>query len=110
MYGAFGDKHGLFQPSHGSAPDIAGQGKANTTAMILSAALMLEWLDEMHGLPEATAEAVRLRQAVDAAFASGRIQSIESGGADGTQAITAAIIGALAQDRSPTRTSAGTAG
>jgi 3-isopropylmalate dehydrogenase len=91
-----GDKRGLFQPSHGSAPDIAGQGKANPTAMILSAALMLEWLGEKHNLPEAIAEAIRLNQAVDAAFASGRIRSFESGGKDGTHAISAAIIGALA--------------
>jgi 3-isopropylmalate dehydrogenase len=90
-----GDKHGLFQPSHGSAPDIAGQGKANPTAMILSAALMLDWLGEKHSLPEATAAAARLSRAVDTAFASGRIHSFELGGKDGTQAITAAIVDAL---------------
>jgi len=90
-----GDRHGLFQPSHGSAPDIAGLGKANPTAMILSAGMMLEWLGEKHGLPEACAAAMRLRRAVDAAFGSGRIRSIESGGQDGTQAITAAVIANL---------------
>ncbi len=95
--GDIGDRHGLFQPSHGSAPDIAGQGKANPTAMILSAAMMLEWLGEKHSLPEAAAEAARLSLAVDAVFASGRIQSFEFGGKDGTQAITAAIINALAR-------------
>ena len=41
-----GDKYAVFQPSHGSAPDIAGQGKANPTATILSAAMMLDWLGE----------------------------------------------------------------
>ena len=90
-----GDRHGLFQPSHGSAPDIAGQGKANPTAMILSAALMLEWLGEKHLLPEAGAAAARLTRAVDTAFASGRIRSFELGGNDGTQAIKAAIVDAL---------------
>lgn len=39
-----GTKHGVFQPSHGSAPDIAGRGLANPVATILSAAMMLEWL------------------------------------------------------------------
>ena len=39
-----GDKHAVFQPCHGTAPDIMGQGKANPTAMILSAAMMLDWL------------------------------------------------------------------
>ena len=40
-----GDTYGLFQPSHGTAPTIAGQGIANPVATILSVALMLEWLD-----------------------------------------------------------------
>ena len=39
-----GDRHAVFQPSHGSAPDIAGKGIANPVATILSAAMMLEWL------------------------------------------------------------------
>jgi 3-isopropylmalate dehydrogenase len=39
-----GEKHAVFQPSHGSAPDIAGKGIANPVATILSAAMMLEWL------------------------------------------------------------------
>jgi 3-isopropylmalate dehydrogenase len=94
--GDIGDKHGLFQPSHGSAPDIAGQGKANPTAMILSAAMMLDWLGEKHGLPEAAAEAGRLRLAVDTAFGSRRLRTYESGGSEGTRAITDAVIAALA--------------
>jgi len=44
--GDIGDSHAVFQPSHGSAPDIAGQGVANPSATILSAAMMLEWLGE----------------------------------------------------------------
>jgi 3-isopropylmalate dehydrogenase len=39
----FGDRHAMFQPCHGSAPDIAGEGKANPTATILSAVMMLDW-------------------------------------------------------------------
>ncbi len=39
-----GDTHAVFQPCHGTAPDIMGQGKANPTAMFLSAAMMLDWL------------------------------------------------------------------
>ncbi len=42
--GDIGDQHAVFQPSHGSAPDIAGKGIANPIATILSAAMMLEWL------------------------------------------------------------------
>ncbi|HEU0118879.1 MAG TPA: isocitrate/isopropylmalate dehydrogenase family protein [Bryobacteraceae bacterium] len=42
--GDIGDKHAVFQPSHGTAPDIAGKGIANPVAMILSTAMMLDWL------------------------------------------------------------------
>jgi 3-isopropylmalate dehydrogenase len=69
--------------------------------MILSAAMLLEWLGEKHKLPEAGAEALRLRLAVDAAFASGRVHSFELGGKDGTQAITDAIVAALARQPVP---------
>ncbi|WP_158668037.1 isocitrate/isopropylmalate dehydrogenase family protein, partial [Bradyrhizobium guangdongense] len=51
-----GDKHAVFQPCHGTAPDIMGQGKANPTGMILSAAMMLDWLADKHGV-ESAAEA-----------------------------------------------------
>ena len=86
-----GNHHGLFQPCHGSAPDIAGQGKANPTATILSAALMLDWLAERHANPALAAGARRIEQAVDAVFASGRILPYEFGGRDGTAAIAAAV-------------------
>lgn len=39
-----GDEHAVFQPAHGTAPDIAGQGITNPVAMILSTAMMLDWL------------------------------------------------------------------
>ncbi|MGH3060485.1 MAG: 3-isopropylmalate dehydrogenase [Gaiellaceae bacterium] len=58
------DRPGIFEPVHGSAPDIAGKGVANPAAMLRSAALMLR-----HGLDE-PAEAERLEAAVDAALAS----------------------------------------
>jgi 3-isopropylmalate dehydrogenase len=54
-----GDNCGVFQPSHGTAPDIAGKGIANPVATILSAAMMLEWLDH----PELTTAAQRIRGA-----------------------------------------------
>jgi 3-isopropylmalate dehydrogenase len=62
---SLGDRRpGLFEPVHGSAPDIAGKGIANPAAMLRSAALMLT-----HGLDE-PAEAARLEAAVDATLAS----------------------------------------
>ena len=86
-----GDDHALFQPCHGSAPDIAGQGKANPTATILSAALMLDWLAERSGNAALARAAQRIEQAVDTAFASGSIVPYEFGGRDGTRQIATAI-------------------
>ncbi|HBK06311.1 MAG TPA: 3-isopropylmalate dehydrogenase [Acetobacteraceae bacterium] len=86
-----GDEHALFQPCHGSAPDIAGQGRANPTATILSAAMMLDWLAERTGVDALAQDALRLERAVDAAYASGRLKPFELGGRDGTGAIAAAI-------------------
>jgi 3-isopropylmalate dehydrogenase len=90
-----GDAHALFQPSHGSAPDIAGQGLANPTAMILSVALMLEWLGERHSDSSVLEAAQSLQGAVDKTFAQRRIKPPDIGGTDGTAAVTRAIIEAL---------------
>src|SRR3546814_11849852 len=51
--GDIGAERAVFQPCHGSAPDIAGQGRANPTAALLSAAMMLDWLAERPGEPKA---------------------------------------------------------
>src|SRR5881398_1871441 len=66
-----GDTHAVFQPCHGTAPDIMGKGLANPTAMILSAAMMLDWLAERHDHSAAADAAHRIEQAVDRAFAAG---------------------------------------
>ncbi|RME05418.1 MAG: isocitrate/isopropylmalate dehydrogenase family protein [Anaerolineae bacterium] len=79
----------LFEPVHGSAPDIAGQGIANPTGAILSAALMLETL----GLP---AEAKRLRAGVQRTLAAG-IRTPDAGGSATTQAFTQAVIASLSR-------------
>lgn len=90
-----GEKHGLFQPAHGTAPDIAGQGKANPTAMILSGAMMLEWLGERHGDAQCADAAACLTQAVDSIFAARKVVMPEFGGHDGTSAVAKAVIAAL---------------
>jgi len=92
-----GDDHAVFQPCHGSAPDIAGQGKANPTAMFLSAAMMLEWLGEKHEFEQAEIAGGLIRQAVDAAFASGDLLPYEIGGQAGTRQITDAVMAGLKQ-------------
>jgi 3-isopropylmalate dehydrogenase len=91
-----GEGHALFQPCHGSAPDIAGTGKANPTAMFLSAALMLDWLGERHGEPRCGEAAARLRGAVDRSFASREVVPFEFGGSDGTAAVTKSVLQNLA--------------
>jgi 3-isopropylmalate dehydrogenase len=84
----------VFQPCHGTAPDIMGKGLANPTAMILSAALMLDWLADRHGHAGAAAAARTIERAVDRAFASG-LKPCEFGGGDGTAAIAKAVLQAL---------------
>ncbi len=74
----------LFEPVHGSAPDIAGQGIANPTGAILSAAMMLDWLGE----PQAAAA---MRKAVEQAFADGQLTR-DLGGTLTTAALTEAIV------------------
>lgn len=85
-----GDKHAVFQPAHGSAPDIAGQGIANPIAQILSAALMLDWLADQHAEPRLAHGARILEHAVEKALTL--VCPIEFGGEDGTAAITKAIM------------------
>ncbi len=92
-----GDDHAVFQPCHGSAPDIAGKGLANPTAMILSAAMMLDWLGERQGSSEAGVAASALRGAVDAAFSPGQLVTCELGGQAGTAAVFEAVNAALAR-------------
>jgi 3-isopropylmalate dehydrogenase len=86
-----GDRHAVFQPCHGTAPDIMGKGLANPTAMILSAALMLDWLADRHGHAAAAEGARKIEAAVDRAFAAG-LRPSEFGGRDGTAAIATAVL------------------
>jgi 3-isopropylmalate dehydrogenase len=90
-----GDKHAVFQPCHGTAPDIMGQGKANPSAMILSAAMMLDWLADKHDHAPAAEAAQKIERAVDSAFKGG-IKPFEFGGSDGTNAVANAVLKTLA--------------
>lgn len=86
QYGTFG----LYEPIHGSAPDIAGQGKANPLAAILSLAMLLR-----HSL-SLEAEAGRVERAVARVLADG-LRGADLGGEAGTQEITEAVIRQLAE-------------
>src|SRR3954454_18493240 len=89
-----GDKHAVFQPCHGTAPDIMGKGLANPTAMILSAALMLDWLAQRHNHEGAAQAARAIEGAVDRAFAAG-LKACEFGGRDGTSVIADGVLRSL---------------
>lgn len=90
-----GDGHAVFQPCHGSAPDIAGQGIANPIAMILSAGMMLDWLAQQHDMPGMADAAERLRTAVDKVIIDGRVRTPDIGGKNMTEQVADAIIDAL---------------
>jgi tartrate dehydrogenase/decarboxylase/D-malate dehydrogenase len=75
----------MFEPVHGSAPDIAGRGWANPTATILAGAMMLEHLGEVGA-------AERIRQAVAETLAAG-VKSRDLGGAVGTEEMASEIAG-----------------
>ena len=80
-----GDHHAYFEPIHGSAPALAGQGRANPLAAILAAKLMLDYLGQ-------SAAAARLEQAVEQAFREKAIVLKPDGSAaSGTEAVARAI-------------------
>jgi 3-isopropylmalate dehydrogenase len=81
----------VFQPSHGTAPDIAGKGIANPVATILSAAMMLEWLNH----PELSAAAQRIRRAVESVFADPANRTPDMGGRLTTGQMTERILSGL---------------
>jgi 3-isopropylmalate dehydrogenase len=87
-----GPHHGLFQPAHGSAPDIAGRNLANPTAMLLSAALMLDWLGERHELAACSEAALRLETALETGYRTGAVRPIEQGGSQTTTEVAKAVI------------------
>jgi 3-isopropylmalate dehydrogenase len=85
-----GDAHAVFQPCHGSAPDIAGRNVANPMAMILSAAMMLEWLADK-GSNDLIVAARMMREAVFDVLREGRSLTPDLGGASSTQDVCAAV-------------------
>ncbi|WP_404305269.1 isocitrate/isopropylmalate dehydrogenase family protein [Neorhodopirellula lusitana] len=91
-----GEKHGLFQPSHGTAPQLAGKNVANPMATILSAAMMLDWLGDQHNDPVCTDAAVRLENAVAVVLKEGQIRTPDIGGSASTTEVAQAIADAIA--------------
>jgi 3-isopropylmalate dehydrogenase len=86
--GNVGDELCIFEPVHGSAPDIAGKGIANPVATILSAVMMLEWLGEKEA-------ADRLEAAVLKVLEEGEVRTPDLGGANTTDDVADAVIDRL---------------
>jgi 3-isopropylmalate dehydrogenase len=93
--GDVGDRFALFQPCHGSAPDIVGKGIANPIAAILSAALMCRWLGLQHGDAAVTAVADRIDAAVARALTDSRSHPRDIGGTASTRRCADTVIEAL---------------
>ncbi|WP_304086842.1 homoisocitrate dehydrogenase [Methanobrevibacter ruminantium] len=83
--GNVGDKHGLFEPVHGSAPDIAGDNISNPIAMILSVSMMLEYLNEDYW-------AEKVRTACENVLEKGKVKTPDLGGTDNTMDIANEVI------------------
>ena len=83
--GNIGDKHGLFEPVHGSAPDIAGNNISNPIAMILSVSMMLEYLNEDYW-------AEKVRTACENGLEKGKVKTPDLGGTDKTMDVANEVI------------------
>ena len=90
--GEIGDNHGLFQPAHGSAPDIMGKNKANPLATILSGSLMLEYLADKKNCPQANEAALIIENAIEEGFNKNLLRPFEFGGDMSTTEITSQIL------------------
>lgn len=86
-----GDEVAVFQPCHGTAPDIAGQGIANPIAMILSLGMMLEWL----GTETTRSAAAMLQRAVLTALQDPAVRTPDLGGTCTTERMTEAVLACL---------------
>jgi isocitrate dehydrogenase (NAD+) len=86
--GNIGDDGAIFEAVHGTAPDIAGKGLANPTALLMSSILMLKYLKEREA-------ADRVEAALHAVYREGKHLTKDVGGTAGTEEFTAAVIGKL---------------
>jgi 3-isopropylmalate dehydrogenase len=94
--GEIGEEHALFQPSHGTAPTIAGQNIANPLATMLSAGMMLDWLGDRHNDSSCAAAASAIENAVAALLHDGAVRTRDLGGAASTTEVAKAVAERLA--------------
>ncbi len=91
-----GDDHAVANAGHGSAPDIAGKGIANPTGMILSTAMLFEWLGVKHSKPALVEAADAITAAVDVALADDAARTGDLGGRGNTRLFAERVVAALA--------------
>ncbi|MGK9063708.1 isocitrate/isopropylmalate dehydrogenase family protein [Stutzerimonas chloritidismutans] len=89
------DTHCCAQAQHGSAPDIAGQDKANPVSMILSVAMLLQWMGEHHSNPALVEAAAAMDKAVDAVLENPEQRTADLGGKLGCKAFGKAVADVL---------------
>lgn len=94
-----GERHCMAQAAHGSAPDIAGKDKANPSSLILSVAMMLDWLGRRHDRLEFKRAGQFIHSALDALIADPARRTVDLGGTLGTKAFTAGLCHEIAQQR-----------
>ena len=82
--GCYGDDYAYFESAHGSAPDIAGKNIINPTATLLSAAMMLDYLE----FPKA---AQRIKRAVEQVYQQGKVLTPDQGGTGTTTEFCTAV-------------------
>ena len=90
-----GDEHCVAQAQHGSAPDIAGKDKANPVSLILSAAMLLEWMAARRGNDAMAAAAKKIDAAVDATLKNPATRTADLGGKIGTRQFAEAVAAKL---------------
>ncbi len=90
-----GDQLAAAQAQHGSAPDIAGQDKANPTALILSAAMLLDWLGQRYDNAAFKDAATIIDEAIDATLADPKKRTADLGGPLGTREFAAVVVDEL---------------
>jgi len=83
------------QAQHGSAPDIAGQDRANPTSMILSIAMLLEWMSEKHSVPALSTASQAMNEALDKVLANPETRTADLGGTTTCQAFGQHVADAL---------------
>jgi 3-isopropylmalate dehydrogenase len=94
-----GDDHAAANAGHGSAPDIAGKDIANPTGLILSCAMLLEWLGTRHKREPLLAAARAIEAAVDATLADAECRTRDLGGRGTTQSFAAAVCKAISDEK-----------